>query len=370
MNASETFQLACQCLILDEHPELIVDFKEKFISGKVDLFKFIHLCSNHLVLPAIYLRLKRFGLVESFPEDFTAHLNEIYTLNLKRNKEILNQIAEINHQLLKEQIEPVYLKGTANLIDNLYSHTSERMIGDIDVLVKEKDYFVAADLIQKLGYKQDQAKIFDELNTLKHFPRLFRNDVPADVEIHRLPVHVRYAKKFINDDIFKKKKIVSTSQNCFVACNEHKLVHTFIHSQLSNNGYSFRITSLRDLYDFYLLTQKVDFKIVLPGIEEKKKAEVFFNLVQRMFAIEKDEFFDKNMVGKKYYKQFNWFLNHPKHHRFYINIKKSLDIFIERPFAKIKNAFLNKTSRKSLIKRLKNPDWYKTIYIGIKSYFK
>jgi hypothetical protein len=243
------------------------------------------------------------------------------------------------------------------------------MIGDIDLLVKEKDYFKAANLLKQSGYKQSEVKIFDEFSALKHFPRLFRDDVPADIEIHRIPVNGKFANKFNKDIIFGKKEKIQTIPNCFVSSDSHKLIHTFIHSQLSNKGYSYRIASLRDLYDFYLISKRVDFYSVLPEIEEKEKAISFFNLAQYMFEPESSVYFADNQINNKYVRQVIWFLNHPKQHRLYINSLKATDIFIERPFNKIKNALFFKSSRNSLINRLKNPDWYRTIGNGIKSNF-
>lgn len=369
MQNSELYELACQCLITDRNNPSVELVKNKFLSGQVNLEKFVWLCSNHLILPAIYLRFQKLGLQECFPTDLQSHLNDILLLNKKRNIEIISQVEEISRELNKFKIEPVYLKGTANLIDNLYSNVGERMIGDIDLLVREKDYFKTAEILKHVGYKQEEVNIFDELNTITHYPRLFRHDVPADVEIHRLPVESRFTTKFLNDNIFEKKLILPNIQNCFVTCDSHKLLHTFIHSQLSNKGYSYRIASLRDLYDFYLISNKIDFYSVLPEIEEKKKAISFFNLAQYMFEPENSPGSAYKQLNSNYVQQFTWFLNHPKQHRLYINSLKAIDIFIERPFDKIKNALFNKSSRYSLIKRLKNPDWYITIGNGIKSHF-
>src|SRR5665647_1092494 len=110
MPLSELFKLVCSCLIIDEYPEITERLKDKFISGEVDLFKFIHLCSDHLVLPAIYRNLHNAGLMEHFPSDFSDNLNDIYQLNLKRNKDIIQQIDVINNQLNTENTEIIFLK--------------------------------------------------------------------------------------------------------------------------------------------------------------------------------------------------------------------------------------------------------------------
>ncbi|HAQ21344.1 MAG TPA: hypothetical protein DCR40_19255 [Prolixibacteraceae bacterium] len=60
---------------------------------------------------------------------------------------------DITAILNKENIQPVFLKGTANLLDGLYSDVGERMIGDIDFLVKEEDYLKAAELLKSVDKK-------------------------------------------------------------------------------------------------------------------------------------------------------------------------------------------------------------------------
>jgi len=114
---------------------------------------FIQLCSDHLIIPAIYLKLKAHDILNDLPEDFIQAFKEIYDLNRERNEQILKQIDDITAILNKENIQPVFLKGTANLLDGLYSDVGERMIGDIDFLVKEEDYLKAAELLKSVDKK-------------------------------------------------------------------------------------------------------------------------------------------------------------------------------------------------------------------------
>ncbi len=370
MKNSELYKLAFQCLISDSNSGFDSIFINKIASDEEILLKFIHLCSNHLIITALFKRLKEKKLTEYLSTDIREHLENLFQLNIQRNRQILDQIDEISVHLKKAGIEPVFLKGTANLLDNLYTDFADRMIGDIDFLVSEKDYIKTAEIIKKIGYQQDGAKIIVELNSLPHYPRLFRHDVPADIEIHRSPVLERYNKKFNSNIIFDQKKTIPAYQNCFVTCDAHKLIHTFIHSQLSNKGYSHRIVSLRDLYDFYLISKRIDVDSILPEFEKRKKADLFIKLVKYMSKPETDECEDKLRKIEKNIRLFNWFLNHPKYHRLYIYIIKLIDIFIERPSLKIWNALLYKESRKGLIIRLKNPEWFKSTFNELKSFLK
>jgi hypothetical protein len=126
---------------------------------------------------------------------------------------------------------------------------------------------------------------------------------------------------------------------------------------------------LRDLYDFYLISKRIDFYSVLPEIEEKRKASQFFKLVQYLCDTEINVNSGKSKKISKNIRQVNWFVNHPKQHGYYIKLNKIVDFFIERPFFIIRDALFYKASRKSLSKRLKNPIWYYSIFKKIKSFF-
>ena len=410
-NTSEFFQFACQCLILDEYSELKEGIKNKFVSGEVDLDKFVYLCSNHFILPVIYLRLKNAELLEIFPDEYASHLKEIYELNRKRNTEILQQIEEISAKLQKANIKPIYLKGTANLMDGLYDDIGVRMIGDIDFLVQEKDYLKTAELILGLGY-ENQHKMWDDAITFKHYPRLFRKDVPADIEIHRVPVNIPLSKQFNTELLFQNKKEIKQSINpllnssineinhlkdipgqttktrnllersgnpnlsgqpvtcnTFVSSNEHKLIHTFIHSQLSNKGYQRKIVGLRDLYDTYLLLKRVDLESVLPQIEENKKARQFFEYVNYLFISERNQVNSEQKLPNKFAANHQWFFNHPRWHRIYLTLIDFYELIIIRYLWRIMRVPFQKSSFIYLKTRLKDPEWYKMHFNELKKSF-
>ena len=100
----------------------------------------------------IYLKFRKQDLLDYLPEVLANHLKEIYELNHTRNGQILLQMKEMNTTLNKAGISPIYLKGTGNLIDGIYDDIGERIIGDIDFLVPEKDFLTAAELFKNEEY--------------------------------------------------------------------------------------------------------------------------------------------------------------------------------------------------------------------------
>jgi hypothetical protein len=259
-----------QCLSLDEHPSFRETIIVQFSEPDYDWNSFIWTCSNHLVLPAIYLKFRKHDLLGYLPEVLAQHLEEIHSLNRERNAKIIEQMKEITATLNRANISPVYLKGTGNLIDGIYSDMGERIIGDIDLLVPEGGYLKAVELAKAIGYENHWGEPRNP-EKLKHYPGLYRADVPADIEIHRLPVVPEYLKHFNSEMIFAQKTAVEGHAGCFVAGINHKIIQNFIHSQLSNAGDRLGVVSLRDVYDLYCFSKRADLQKTIQDAPYRQK---------------------------------------------------------------------------------------------------
>ena len=134
------------------HPTAEVD-ASYFPAPQIFWDRLVQLGSSQLVLPAIYVALKRKKLIGHTPKDLVSYLQEITDLNQKRNTAILKQIAFLSEVFNRHQIEHVFLKGAAILITKPYDTMNERMVGDIDVLVSEKALLKAQQLLIDEGFK-------------------------------------------------------------------------------------------------------------------------------------------------------------------------------------------------------------------------
>ena len=275
MTNLEMFYFVGRCLSIDEHPEFRDVILQKISDDEIEWAQFVSLCSSHLVLPVIYLKFKSHQLIEHLPEELAEFLKEIYDLNLARNEQILLQINDILKLLNANGIYPTFLKGTGNLLDGLYSDKGERMIGDIDFLVPEKDYLKAAKILEDDGYIRD-LMFYGDIKNAKHYPGLFKTGSPGTIEVHRLLVSHPYRKN-LNPEIVEKKKIFyGEEQTCFVLCDRQNAILNFIHSQLDHKANLNGIVSLRDIYDLYLISKRVVFHPILIEIQFKRKAITYF----------------------------------------------------------------------------------------------
>ena len=274
------------CLSLDEHPTFCEYIIAQFADPDFDWDDFIWTCSNHLVLPLIYLKFKAYNLLNELPEVLKNHLEEIYRLNRNRNEQILIQMKQITATLNGAGISPIFMKGTSNLIDGIYSDIGERIIGDIDFLVPEKDFLTAAELFQKEGYTicKPTVEPIDQFK-LKHYPRLWKEDVVADIEIHRLLVNIKYSKHFSADFVRKSKKAPINHTGCYVLSDEHKVILSFIHSQLINPGHSLGLINLRDVYDIYCFAKRTDLNKIPQATRYPQTCIAYFKLSEQLLNL-------------------------------------------------------------------------------------
>lgn len=81
MNYPETLQFVGKCLTLIQHPENASEIKNQIKNGDVDWERIVYLISNHLVLPAIYIQLKKARLVNLLPVDLREYLDYLTAEN-------------------------------------------------------------------------------------------------------------------------------------------------------------------------------------------------------------------------------------------------------------------------------------------------
>ena len=275
MTNLEIFYFVGKCLSIDEQPGFREEIIQKISDDDIDWAHFVNLCSNHLILPVIYLKFKAHKLIEHLPEELAEFLNEIYDLNLARNEKILLQINDILKLLNANDIYPTFLKGTGNLLDGLYSDKGERMIGDIDFLVPDKDYLKAAKILEDDGYVKDSHFWGDPFVPL-HYPPLFKAGDPAIIELHRLIVPNQYGKRFDPHLVDRNQRCFNNDSIFFVLTDQHNAILNFIHSQLSHQGHINGIISLRDIYDLYMISKRIVLSTVVQTIQFKSKAATYF----------------------------------------------------------------------------------------------
>ncbi len=237
------------------HPNVVIDIS--YFSLTQNFWdRLVQIGSSQLVLPAIYGSLKRKNLHLHAPKDLMSYLQKISNLNHERNSAILKQLDFLSKIFNTHQIDYVFLKGAAMLVTKPYDVVNERMIGDIDVLVKEKDIGKTQNLLIKNGFKA-VSKDYDftkNLDFAKHLDRIVHPKYIAAVEIHRKLLDLTLKKPILSADIFKEK-VQNAKGYCFPS-KKHLWQHAILNWQYNDSGIIQNLLSFRLVVDVLYLEPK------------------------------------------------------------------------------------------------------------------
>ena len=116
MSSYKTYHLSAKVLSLALKPENRDIIEKKLFNLKIPWVNLISTGSNHLILPAIFLRLQEMDLLGVLPEIVAEHLKLIYEMNLERNNAIIKQSQEIALILNKADVPVLFMKGMGNIL--------------------------------------------------------------------------------------------------------------------------------------------------------------------------------------------------------------------------------------------------------------
>ena len=140
MSYKETLYFIATCLTISLEDKNRVVIQKLLQSDMIDWDAVVQLSTSHYVFPALYCNLKRADFLQYLPQDLVNYMEHITNLNRERNEQIITQAKELNTLLLANNITPIFLKGTGNLLADLYEDIAERMVGDIDFILSKEDY--------------------------------------------------------------------------------------------------------------------------------------------------------------------------------------------------------------------------------------
>ncbi len=373
MNYKQNMLFVAKCLTLDQHPEKVEEVRNEIKGNLVNWENVVKLSSGKLVMPAMYLQLKRNGLIGEIPVDLAEYLEYITELNRERNKAILQQVNDITALLNAHNIYPVFLKGVANLLSGLYNDMAERMIGDIDFLVSENEMIKAANILISHGYQPKSEYKTYMFRELKHYPRMQNFSYPAAVEIHKEVLRSDYMNLFRGSRIMMSKQPVPLSNNmAFVPSLENMVIHNVLNAQLNDKAYINGDILLRQMYDLYQLSLKEGVDILMVAAKFDKKFKMFnayFVAIDFLFSYPKGIKYRKSKRTGLYLKRLNLFLLNPSIHRAHRTVVYLSDRFsryIKLPLY----AVFQKDTRIGLFRRITDYKWYGNHFESYRKFFR
>jgi hypothetical protein len=262
--------------------------------------KVVSLGSRHLMLPSIYYNLHKKKLLNHLPDDLTSFLQEIAELNTERNRSIQQQVSQISRLFIQENIEFVFLKGTALLYSDVYDNLGERMIGDIDILIHHKHIDLAYDLLLKHGYDLLEDTPGHAYLNPKHKPRLVHNDdrYIGAVEIHNRLFDNYYFLELSPASILKQK---TKSKGIWVPKLEHLLLHTILNWQINDRGMFKQSFHFRTGYDCSVLLKRDSSLLTSKNLHSKVFTR-FFSLYSVVYPHNETKHLESHQLRKSFFK--------------------------------------------------------------------
>lgn len=358
MTNKEALFFVGKCLSLSVHPERASDIKSLIQTDSVDWKLVVYQSSSQFVLPALYLNLKRNDLLSDLPEDLIEHFKEITRLNRERNESILSQLKSITKLLNANGIKPVFLKGTAHLLDGLYEDLGERMIGDIDLLLEEKQALLAFKTLTENGYKT--LNNFQEaiLGKGRHLPRLVCVNEIAAVEIHGRLLKAQHQKIFGWSQVHANVKLTKTLEGALILSDSDLIINNMVNVLLNDKGKSMLKIFMRQSYDLLLLSKrKKPSEVNQSFAQHFKDLNAYIALTAHLFAYPKTLDFEENKSAKRYVQNIHFVWDH--HHL--ARAGRLIHFVIFRIYGYLKSFilfFFNVSTRKRIIKSLSDPSYY------------
>ena len=244
----------------------------------INFEKLTHLTSSHLIIPLVYSKIIDKKCSKFFPNNFIKYFKEIWELNMQRNEYLLKEANEISELFREKKIKHVFIKGTSNILSNLYENIGDRMLSDIDILVEEKSCFDAFNLLEKKGYYPVTKNIFFQ-NSAKHLIRQANKNKVFAVEIHRRP----FKKNNINVNKILSNRVFMNG--VFVPRYLDQILINIKNHQINDYGYYRFSYSLRSIYDTFIL---------IPRLKSRFKSSKYVD--NYFFIIEQIKFFKQNIV--------------------------------------------------------------------------
>jgi hypothetical protein len=349
LNYKETLFFIAKCLTISLEEKNRDEIKFMLKTTDVDWEAVVKVSTSHYVFPAIYCNFKRVDFLKYLPTDLVAYMKHITNLNRERNKQILQQARELNSLLLANNIRPVFLKGTGNLLEGLYEDIGERMVGDIDFLFSEKNFFNAIAILKNDNYTIQEGQL-DYFPEFRHYTKLVKPANIAAVEIHKEVTIEKYRGEFNCKIISEDAQLIN---NFSVLSFENQLSLSIIASQINDHGFDLKNFSLRNAYDVFLLSKKVDTKKVVSKFTKlKNPLNCFLANCNLVFGdVESLDYF-KTKESENYLKAFNNSFN-KRESNLKINFKL-ITINLTRRFGILCKSIFNSENRKWLLNRIKN----------------
>ncbi len=247
-----TIKLIGYCLAANRLDNSTMAKLSKSLTSKnFDWKNFCHVAATNWLLSYLHYELQRKNLINLVPQQVQAELLAVRHLAGLRNRRIKQQLEQVLGLLNQENIQPLLLKGASYLMEPVSQVQQFRMISDIDLLIDESSIIPAVKLLKLHGYSFSN---FLPDGTNYHLDPMFKNDMPARLELHVKPLAAGCSQMISVDSAWDNAELMKNdSLGYFIFIPEYRLIHQFAHAQMHSGDHANERIDLRQLYDFHIM---------------------------------------------------------------------------------------------------------------------
>jgi hypothetical protein len=363
LNYKETLYFIAKCLTISFEVENRQAIEKQLKSTSIDWDAVVKVSTAHYVFPALYCNLQRANFLHYLPQELVSYMEHITDINRERNKQIIAQAKELNNFLLANNITPIFLKGTGNLLAGIYDDIAERMVGDIDFIFSKEDHPKAITILKTFGYSFVDKTPYEL--PFRHYPRLRKKDGIAAIEIHKELLIEKYANEFNYNSVEKDSQVIKGVR---VLSYANKLNLSIIANQINDSGFYYKTMALRNAYDVFLLSKKTNAMAAVHTLDKlTNPLNCFLAACNEVFNSVESLEYNNTKNAASYLNVFNsQFIDRNKTRRRHKRIK--IYLFIKLRLNIIYKSIISKEYRRWLFKRVTDKNWYKEklIQLGIK----
>jgi hypothetical protein len=227
-------------------------------SNSVNWDYVISFANAQLVITALWKALCAKRLQEILPGEVRSYLMALHSRNHHRNSAIRRQTEEIIGNLNLMGVEPLVLKGAALMLTGVYQDPAERIMVDIDIMVRHESATKTKEILSALGYRSNEENVLAHERFAHHLPPMVRETEPASVEIHTDLFHPLDDPPVLElEEIWEESERVSLNGMEFrVLSPTHFVVYNIVHSEVHHRGFALSRVPARDLLDFAFFLQR------------------------------------------------------------------------------------------------------------------
>ena len=219
-----------------------------------DWIGLIELANRHRLVPALQLVLVGQGLQDTPSEEIRDYLGLITGLNEERNAALSLEIRQAVEALNRAGIEPMLLKGAAELLD-ARRPDGGRMVGDIDLLLPPGHETEALDALDRLGFRR-----------IKTYPAgahsvadLDRPGNCACIDLHRALLDPPFEGLLPAIDVFARAETLERDGLRYaLPAPRDRVLHALVHAQILEANYYGRRLCLRAARELLRMSPGID----------------------------------------------------------------------------------------------------------------